>query len=100
MITMEILKEVLEKHGLSALLHEKPFKDINGSGKHANWSLNYVKDDGTLKNLFAIESNDSASDLQLFKLFILMNLKAVQKNHKLYLTAIATPGNEIRLGGH
>lgn len=61
MIIMEILKEVFDKHGLTALLHEKPFKEINGSGKHANWSLNYVKEDGSLKNLFAIDSSDSSN---------------------------------------
>jgi len=43
MILMEVLKESFEKKGLTVLLHEKPFKEINGSGKHANWSLNYVK---------------------------------------------------------
>lgn len=84
---------MFEKHGLSVLLHEKPFKEINGSGKHANWSLNYVKEDGSLKNLFAADVNDSSSHWQLYKLFILLNLKAVLKNHRLYLTAIATPGN-------
>lgn len=55
MILMEILKDAFEKRDLSVLLHEKPFKDINGSGKHANWSLNYVKKDGGLKNLFGVE---------------------------------------------
>ena len=59
-----------------------------------------MRKDGTLKNLFAAEATDSHQDLLLFKLFILMNLKAVLKNHRLYMTAIATPGNEIRLGGH
>jgi glutamine synthetase len=39
---MEILKEVFDKHGYTVLLHEKPFKELNGSGKHANWSINYV----------------------------------------------------------
>jgi glutamine synthetase len=42
LITMEILKEVFDKHGYTVLLHEKPFKELNGSGKHANWSINYV----------------------------------------------------------
>jgi glutamine synthetase len=42
LIIMEILKEVFDKHGYTALLHEKPFQQLNGSGKHANWSINYV----------------------------------------------------------
>jgi hypothetical protein len=52
-----------------------------------------VKKDGSLKNLFTADEKDSAKDLLLFKLFILMNLRAVLKNHRLYMTAIATPGN-------
>ncbi len=90
---MEILKEVFDKHNLAALLHEKPFKEINGSGKHANWSLNYVKPDGSLKNLFVADQDDSVDHWQVYKLFILLNLKAVLKNHRLLMTAIATPGN-------
>jgi glutamine synthetase len=39
---MEILEEVFEKKGYIVLLHEKPFMELNGSGKHANWSINYV----------------------------------------------------------
>ena len=51
---MEILKETCDKHGYTALMHEKPFMEINGSGKHANWSLGYVDDDGKIKNLFNV----------------------------------------------
>lgn len=40
-------------------MHEKPFRDINGSGKHANWSLNYIKEDESIKNLFALSSSDT-----------------------------------------
>ena len=43
MLTMELMKKVAKKHGLVCLLHEKPFKGINGSGKHNNWSLNTDK---------------------------------------------------------
>ena len=39
MLTMELMKKVAHRHGLACLLHEKPFKGINGSGKHNNWSL-------------------------------------------------------------
>lgn len=53
------MKEVFNKHDMEVLLHEKPFKEINGSGKHANWSINYVKEDGSLKNLFALDTNDA-----------------------------------------
>ena len=52
MITMDILKDVFNKHNFEVLLHEKPFIGLNGSGKHANWSLNYINDQGKVKNLF------------------------------------------------
>ena len=42
MITMEVLKEVFDRYGYAVLLHEKPFNHLNGSGKHCNWSLNYI----------------------------------------------------------
>ena len=39
MLTMEIMRKVARRHGLICLLHEKPFRGINGSGKHNNWSM-------------------------------------------------------------
>jgi len=51
---MEILKEIFDRSGYTVLLHEKPFIELNGSGKHANYSLSYVDKDGKLKNLFAV----------------------------------------------
>jgi glutamine synthetase len=53
-----------------------------------------------VKNLFKYGEKDSAKDKQAYKLFILIQLMAALRHHKLYLAAIATPGNEIRLGGH
>ena len=85
---------------MTALFHEKPFNEINGSGKHANWNVAYVKKDGSLNNLFKFSEKHTPEERKLYKLFILIQLMAVMKNEKLYLSAIATPGNEIRLGGH
>lgn len=51
---MEILKEAFDRHGFTALFHEKPFNKINGSGKHCNWSLNYLDENGKSKNLFSV----------------------------------------------
>ena len=73
------------------LFHEKPFGDINGSGKHANWNIAYIKPDGNIKNLFKYSESDSDLDKTAYKLFILIQLMAVLKNHKLYLSAIAIP---------
>jgi glutamine synthetase len=75
------------------LLHEKPFKGINGSGKHVNWSMNYLRKNGSLKNVFTADEKDTPKDLQIFKLFILIQLIAAFKHHKLYMAATSTPGN-------
>ena len=42
-LTMEIMKKVAERHGLACLLHEKPFRGVNGSGKHNNWALSLIR---------------------------------------------------------
>lgn len=91
------MKETFDRHGYTVLLHEKPFLGINGSGKHANWSLFYSEGD-KLHNLFAVPKKEE--DLQLFQLFVLITLAAVQRNNALFFASIAPPGNEIRLGGH
>ena len=100
MITMDVLKDVFNKHGFEVLLHEKPFLGLNGSGKHANWSLNYTNEKGSVINLFKPPKADQKEETKLFKLFVLMNLMAIQRNNKLYLASIAGHGNEVRLGGH
>lgn len=71
---------------------------MNGSGKHHNWSLNYVDKDGNMVNFFKVPK--AGQDKTLFKLFVLINLAAVANNMRLYMGAIGVPGNELRLGGH
>lgn len=88
---MEILKEKFEERGLSVLLHEKPFANINGSGKHCNWSLNYIDGSGNLKNLFSVPKKKE--DEKIFQLFILIQLKALINHSKLYLSSVAACGN-------
>lgn len=73
------------------MFHEKPFLHMNGSGKHCNWSLNYVDADGSLCNLFGIPKLKETENL--FKLFILIQLKALLKHSKLYLSSVACTGN-------
>ena len=98
LMAMGIIREVFDKNGYTALLHEKPFIEINGSGKHANWSLGYVDDDGKVKNLFSVPSKEE--DKLLFQLFVLITLTALKKHNSLYFGSVAPPGNEVRLGGH
>jgi glutamine synthetase len=95
---MDIMKEIFDRYGYTVLLHEKPFMEINGSGKHANWSLGYVDADGKVKNLFAVPKKEE--DVKLFQLFILITLSALKNHNALYFASVAPPGNEIRLGGH
>lgn len=95
-----MLKEAFDRHGLKVLFHEKPFKGINGSGKHANWSIFYEKKGGEFKNIFKVSEKDNEQDLLASKLAFILQLATLRKHHRLYLSSIATPGNEIRLGGH
>lgn len=73
------------------MFHEKPFSHLNGSGKHCNWSLNFVDADGSLYNLFGVPKDQG--NYNLFKLFILIQLRALLKNSKLYLSSVSGPGN-------
>jgi glutamine synthetase len=98
MILMEVLKEAFNRRGYEVLLHEKPFQNMNGSGKHHNWSLNYIDKNGEIVNLFKVPK--VGEDSTLFKLFVLINLAAIANNEKLYMGSIGTTGNELRLGGH
>jgi glutamine synthetase len=93
-ILMEMMRSVGERHGLSVLLHEKPFAGINGSGKHNNWSL--ATEDG--HNLFDPGSTPEAN-LQ-FLYFLAATLKAIHAHGGLLRAAIASAGNDHRLGAN
>ncbi len=92
-LTMEIMKKVAERHGLACLLHEKPFRGVNGSGKHNNWSL--ATDTG--KNLFSPGKNPENN--RIFKIFMCAVIRAVEENQDLLRISVATAGNDRRLGG-
>ncbi len=91
-MTMETLKKVAERHGLNCLLHEKPFKGVNGSGKHNNWSL--ISDDGI--NL--LNPGDTPHENIQFLLVLACILKAVDVHADLLRESAANPGNDQRLG--
>ncbi len=93
-LVMETIKKVAERHGMEALLHEKPFDGVNGSGKHINWSLS--TDSGA--NLLE-PSTDPGSNAR-FLLFITAVIEAVDRNAGLLRASAATAGNDRRLGGH
>ena len=92
LIVMEMIKKVAERHGLVALLHEKPYAGINGSGKHNNWSIGT----DTGKNLLSAGKNP-ASNTQ-FLLFMSAIIKAVDDYQDLLRVSAATAGNDHRLG--
>ena len=93
-LTMETLKRVARHHNMECLLHEKPFKGVNGSGKHNNWSL--ITDTGI--NLFSPGKKPHENTLFLF--FIAAVVKAVDENSLLLRCTSSCPGNDCRLGGN
>ena len=93
-LTMELMKVVADRHGMTCLLHEKPFEGINGSGKHNNWSLTA----NTGENLF--EPGKSPQDNAQFLVFLCAVISAVHKHQDLLRISAANAGNEHRLGGH
>ena len=91
-LTMEVMQKVAHKHDLVCLLHEKPFKGVNGSGKHNNWSI--ATDTG--KNLF--NPGSSPMDNAQFLTFLAAVIKAVDEYQELLRICVATAGNDHRLG--
>lgn len=91
-LTMEVMKSVAAKHGLVCLLHEKPFKYVNGSGKHNNWSL--TTDGG--ENL--LEPGETPENNARFLLFLTAVIKAVDEYQDLLRVSVASAGNDLRLG--
>ena len=93
-IIMETIEKTALKHGLVALLHEKPFDGVNGSGKHNNWSLG--TDDGD--NLFS-PGKDPKTNTN-FLIFTSAVIEAVDRYYPMLRYSTATATNDHRLGGH
>ncbi len=93
-LLMHIIKKVAMRHDFVALLHEKPFAKINGSGKHNNWSMQT----NTGINLLS-PGKDEKSNFR-FITYLVNILKAVHDYSDILRATIATPGNEHRLGAH
>lgn len=92
MLIMAIMKDVARRHGFRVLLHEKPFKGVNGSGKHNNWSLG--TDTGTL--LMAPGKTDK--DNLRFITFVVNTLAAIYRHNGLLKASIMSAANSHRLG--
>jgi glutamine synthetase len=93
-LLMDVMQKVAERHDFKVLFHEKPFKGVNGSGKHNNWSL--ATDTGV--NLLS-PSKTPMSNLQ-FLTFFINTIKAVNDYETLLRGAIATASNDHRLGAN
>lgn len=93
-IIMETLKRIANHHGLTCLLHEKPFAGVNGSGKHNNWSL--LTDDGI--NL--LDPGKTPHENMQFLLVLACILKAVDIHADLLRESAADVGNDHRLGAN
>ena len=93
-LTMEIMQKVASRHGLVCLLHEKPFAGVNGSGKHNNWSM------ATDKGVNLLTPGETPHENAQFLLFLCAVLKAVDDYQDLLRIAVATAGNDHRLGAN
>ncbi len=94
MLMMETLKRVAQRHGLAALLHEKPFAGVNGSGKHNNWSM--ATDTGV--NL--LDPQDETHTNLQFLVFLVAVIRAVDLHADLLRACIASAANDHRLGAN
>ncbi|KAJ2005286.1 hypothetical protein H4R26_002043 [Coemansia thaxteri] len=92
LLTMDVLHKVAHRHNLRVLYHEKPFKGINGSGKHCNWSMSTSRGENLLDPTVRPETNHR------FILFLLAVLRALQEHAALLRVAISSSSNEHRLG--
>ncbi len=91
---MITLKKVARKYGLEALLHEKPFAGVNGSGKHLNWSLG----NATQGNL--LEPGNTPHQNMQFLVFCAAVIRAVHKHGALLRAMVASASNDHRLGAN
>lgn len=93
-LLMDVMQKVAERHDFKVLFHEKPFKGVNGSGKHNNWSL--ATDTGI--NLLS-PGKTPMSNLQ-FLTFFINTIKAVHDYEELLRASIASASNDHRLGAN
>lgn len=93
-LIMEIMRKMAKQHDLRLLFHEKPFKDMNGSGKHVNFSLQ----DNEGRNLLKPSTNHRKN--VIFLSFLSSLVLGVSEYFGLLQASVATLGNMYRLGGH
>lgn len=93
-LIMQVLKNTARRYGLVALLHEKPFAGINGSGKHCNWSMS------TDTGINLLEPGDTPHENLQFLFFCAAVIKAVDLHQDLLRISVASASNDHRLGAN
>ncbi len=94
LLIMALMRKISRKHGFRVLLHEKPFKGVNGSGKHNNWSL------GTDTGILLMAPGKTPEDNLRFITFIVNVLMAVYRHNGLLKASISSATNAHRLGAN
>ncbi len=93
-LIMDLMQKIAAKHNFVALLHEKPFAGVNGSGKHNNWSL------ATDTGINLLGPGKTPKSNLLFLTFFINTIKAVHDNADLLRATIASANNDHRLGAN
>ncbi len=99
-LVMATLRKVALRHGLQAVLHEKPFAGINGSGKHCNWSMSITSDRPEIDGFNLLKPGNTPHQNVRFLLFLAAVLQGVHRHAGLLRAGIASSGNEHRLGAN
>ncbi len=94
MLTMEVLRQVAQRHGFQCLLHEKPFAGINGSGKHNNWSM------ATDTGINLLDPGQTPETNMRFVVFLTAVIRAIDLHADLLRVSIAHAANDHRLGAN
>jgi glutamine synthetase len=94
LLTMALMRKIARRHGFRVLLHEKPFKGINGSGKHNNWSL------GTDTGILLMSPGKTPEDNLRFVTFVVNTLTALYHHNGLLKASISSATNAHRLGAN
>jgi len=93
-LVMQTLRNTARRYGMVALLHEKPFQGINGSGKHCNWSL------GTDTGLNLLDPGETPDNNMRFLFFAAAVIRAVDVHQDLLRLSVASAQNDHRLGAN
>ena len=94
MVVMNLMRKLAQQHGLAVLLHEKPFRGVNGSGKHNNWSMATNQGENLLE-----PGHDPHANAQ-FLAFLVAVIRAVDTHADIIRASIADAGNDHRLGAN